>query len=123
MNSTTAVSTSLVEQWRAHCQQHPQRFVAICGTQAVRKRIDRWEEQLIEQLTSDEDSIDSRAVVFRALVELRQATARDVATFFGIDPRIVVVGLSLLPIARPRSTRVSPAAAVARDAASRIRAA
>jgi len=123
MNPTTAVSTSLVEQWRAHCEEHPRRFVAIRGTHAARRRTERWEEQLIEQFTSDDESIAQRAVALRSLIELRQATARDVATFFDVDPRVVVASLSLLPLPRPRTTRISPAAAVVREPAAHIRAA
>ena len=123
MKAMTAVSTSPAQTWRAYCQQHADRFASIEGTAAARKKIERWEEQRIEGLLADNCAVTDKAVAFRSIVELRRATARDVATFFNVDPQIVVLGLSLLELTNRIPQRVSTAAAVRHSRASRIKAA
>jgi len=122
MNAKTAVLDSPAQQWRAHCQQHPDRFLPVRGTPVARKRIERCEEHMIEQLDQIELPLGTRAVAFRTIMELRGSTARDVAVFFGVDPQVVVLGLSLLNSASRRETQAVPSEAVA-DSASRTRAA
>ena len=121
MDAKTAVLVTPAEKWRSHCQQHPQRFLALRGTAAVRRRTERFEETLIEQLLRDDLPDWDKAVAFRSIVELRGSTGRDVSTFFDVDPRIVVTGLSLLELPVRRVPHVSPATSI--DSASRTRAA
>jgi hypothetical protein len=123
MNAMTAVLESSAEKWRTHCQQHPDRFRALRGTATARKRTERFEEQLIDQLHRDDLPPMMKAVAFRSIVELRGSTGRDVATFFAVEPRVVVLGLSLLELPAQRAAHVSPAAAVSVDGVSRTRAA
>jgi hypothetical protein len=98
MDAATAVLESLAAKWRAYCQRHPQRFLALRGAAAVRRRTERFEEQLIDQLLRDDATETDKAVAFRSIVELRASTGRDVATFFDVEPRVVVMGLSLLEL-------------------------
>jgi hypothetical protein len=119
MDATTAVLETPAEKWRSHCQRHPQRFLALRGTSAVRRRTERFEETLIEQLLRDDLSEAAKAVAFRSIVELRGSTGRDVSTFFDVDPRVVVLGLSLLELPVRRVPHASPAA----EGSSRTRAA
>ena len=119
MEAKTAVLESPAEKWRAHCQQHPQRFLALRGAPAVRKRTERFEEQLIDQLCRDELPLANKAVAFRSIVELRGSTARDVAVFFDVNPQVVVLGLSLLELPVRRAPLVPQAAQATVDAPAR----
>jgi len=103
------------------CQQHPTHFLSIRGTPTARQRIEHWEERLIEQLGRHDIPLESQAIAFRSLMELRGCTARDVGEFFAVEPRVIVAGLSLLekptpsvgqaqpPLARGRKSRTKAA--------------
>jgi hypothetical protein len=60
--------------------------------------LERLEAQWIAELYCAEAPLAVRAAAFRSIVELRQCTARQVATFFEVDAAVVVRGLSLLQV-------------------------
>ena len=47
--------------------------------------------------------IEERAAAFRGIVELRYATARDVATFFALDPRVVIAAMPMIEVSTRRA--------------------
>ena len=74
------------------------------------ERAERWEEQWIAQLGRPELPLAVRGVAFRSIMELRGATARDAASFLGVEPRVIVLGLSLLEVPRTATPHEAPAA-------------
>ena len=107
MEAKTTAEESLPQRWRTHCQQHPQRFLPLRGTVAARRRIEHWEAQVIEQIVRKDLPLATRAVALRCVIELRGCSARDAATFFAVEPQVVVLGLSLLEVP-PRPAVNSP---------------
>lgn len=61
-----------------------------------RRRTERFEEQLIEQLTAADTAENHRALALRAIVELRGCSTREIAQFFGIESAVVIRSLMLL---------------------------
>ena len=118
-----AADDSLARKWRIHCQQQPNRFPPLQGTPTARKKSERFEQQFIAQLDRAELPLGVRAEAFRRILELRRCTARDVATFFGVDPRVIVAGLSLLELPASRPLTVAPTTAVPQSIHSHYKAA
>lgn len=107
MDATNAEGRSSAERWRAHCQQHPGRFLAVHGAAARRKRVETCEAQWINQLGQADVPLLAQAVAFRSIMDLRDCAARDVATFFGVEPQVIVAGISLLELPARPITRAS----------------
>lgn len=83
--------------WRRHCEQAgPHRFDSLKMPLSQRRRGERYEEQLIEQLTAADMAENQRALALRAIVELRGCSTREVAQFFGIESAVVIRSLMLL---------------------------
>ncbi len=99
----------LAHKWRSHCQQYPQRFLPLRGTVAARARIEHREEQLIEQIDRKDLPVATRAVALRSVIELRGCAAREAATFFAVDPQVVVMALSLLELPQSSAAPALPA--------------
>ena len=88
----------LAHEWRTYCQQQSQPFRPLRGSAAARARIEQWEEQLIEQIDRKELPLTTRAIALRSIIELRGCAARVAATFFAVEPQVVVLALSLLEL-------------------------
>jgi hypothetical protein len=100
---------NLAHKWRTHCQQQPQRLLPLRGTVATRARIEHWEEQLIEQINRKDLPLATRAVALRRIIELRGCAVREAATFFGVEPQVVVMALSLLELPPRAAANALPA--------------
>ncbi len=112
MNAKIVLEKSPALDWRAFCQQQSHRIVAVGGAPLTRRRIERLEEQLIEQLLRDDLPVNVRAAAFRAIIGLRDCTARDLAMFFDVEPQVVVQGLSLLEMPGRRMLQAAPVGAL-----------
>jgi hypothetical protein len=109
MQTKTGAKETLAHKWRTHYQQPPQRFLPLRGTAAARARIEHWEEQLIEQINRKDLPLATRAVALRSIIELRGCAAREAATFFAVEPQVVVMALSLLELPPRPAAKSSPA--------------
>jgi hypothetical protein len=105
-----AAAQSSAKAWRVFCSQYPQRFCKFDGTPENRRHVERCESAWIKQLTRADLPLTTRAVAFRSIMELRACVARDVATFFDVDPQVIVIGLSLLELPRQAAIKVKPSA-------------
>jgi hypothetical protein len=65
------------------------------------------EEELIAKLSQTDLPLAVRAAALRGIIELRRCSAREAATFFGVEPQVTISALSLLalPEARAASRR------------------
>lgn len=99
--STKDVNESLAARWRACCDSEPSRYQPIGGSPTQKQRLARAEENAIEQLIQTALPVESRAVAFRQIMELRRCTARDLGIFFAVDPKVVVIAISLLELPAP----------------------
>jgi hypothetical protein len=93
------IESSQVERWRTHCQRRGNKLNASgtdLGDDAV--DIQRVEDLWIERLCRVDLPLATRAAAFRSLIELRDCTARDLGTFFGIEAAVIIRGLSLLDL-------------------------
>jgi hypothetical protein len=109
MGTTMASGASLGEQWRARCRQQVDRLRPLPNAPAARRRIERLEQQFIDRLSQGGLPLEARAIAFRSIMELRACTARELADFLSVDPRVVVMGLSLLEVP-PGHGSVAPGA-------------
>ena len=89
----------------------------------MRRRIEIHEQQLIEQLGQADLPLAIRAIAFRGIMEIRSCTARELVAFFSVDPRVVVMGLSLLELPPGCAGTILPVPAVPRTRRSRTKAA
>jgi hypothetical protein len=115
MNAQKASGVSRAERWRAHCEQIARRLGRFRGGAQAVRRVELLEAEMIECLCAIDLAVEARAVALRTIVELRDCTAREVATFFAIEPDVVIRGLSLLAEARGTDRVSEPAAPSSRS--------
>lgn len=73
---------------------------------AFHHRAERAEERWIAQLTCEFERVEVRAAALRYVAELRGLSVRVVATFFAVEPQIVIHALSLLPMEKAATVPV-----------------
>ena len=98
-----------VTEWRQFCRCSHQQSAARGGSPTTLRRAERAEERWIEQLVCEFERVDVRATALRCVAELRGCSVRLVATFFDVEPQIVVQALSLLPVEQPVAVPTSRA--------------
>jgi hypothetical protein len=123
MEQQMAGGESLGQKWRTKCRQQPDRFRPLPGVAAARRRIEILEQQLIEQLGQTDLPLATRAIAFRSIMEVRACSAREAGNFFSVDPRVVVMGLSLLELPSGGAETSVSAPAAKRTRRSRTKAA
>ncbi len=113
MDTATTTGPSPVHQWRQLCRCSPELFVVPGGSSTAVRRVERAESRWIEQLVCEFGRLETRTTALRSLAELRGCSVRLVATFFEVEPPVVIRALSLLHVARPA---VAPAGHAAQTA-------
>jgi hypothetical protein len=105
MDNEVDSAESLAERWRVRCAQHGDELrFNNASVAADRLQVEQAEELWIEEICRADLPIAIRAVAFRSVMELRGCTARQLATFFAVEPGVIIHGMSLLEV--PQQYRI-----------------